>query len=77
MEGVVRWELGRPHMINRAEDGYCGHLDRQRLGRAVYEQRPVVCRGYDCRNDRRSWLDFEKRIVNPDLARPDWTNSLN
>jgi hypothetical protein len=27
-----------------------------------------MCRGYDCREDRRIWLDFEKRIPAPDLA---------
>jgi hypothetical protein len=33
----------------------------------VRDQRPLPCRGYDCRKDKRVWLDFENRIVNPDL----------
>jgi hypothetical protein len=72
MEGIVRWELGRPYMIARNKDGYCGHLDGNCLGCTVYENRPVTCRGYDCRKDERIWLDFEKKIANPDLTHPDW-----
>jgi prolipoprotein diacylglyceryltransferase/Fe-S-cluster containining protein len=72
MEGVVRWELGKPYMIARNSDGYCGHLDRQCMGCSVYEHRPVICRTYDCRNDKRIWLDFEKKISNPDITRPGW-----
>jgi hypothetical protein len=33
----------------------------------VWQQRPIPCRGYDCRKDERIWLDFEKRIINPDF----------
>jgi Fe-S-cluster containining protein len=63
----IRWCLGKPFMNARGADGYCVHLQRDILKCSIYEHRPVVCRGYDCRNDRRIWLDFEKMIVNPDL----------
>lgn len=31
----------------------------------VYAHRPGTCRAYDCREDRRVWLDFEARIPAP------------
>jgi Fe-S-cluster containining protein len=31
----------------------------------IYERRPGACRAYDCRNDRRVWLDFEARVPAP------------
>ncbi|HEU4615909.1 MAG TPA: hypothetical protein VFS15_27620 [Kofleriaceae bacterium] len=31
----------------------------------AYEYRPATCRTYDCREDRRVWLDFEARIPAP------------
>ncbi len=70
-ERVIRWNLAIPYMIEHGDDGYCVHLDRCK-GCSVYEQRPVPCRGYDCRNDKRIWLDFQKRIPNPIVEREDW-----
>ena len=70
-EGVIRWDYGRPYMIRqRASDGYCVHNTPGTHGCTVHAQRPAVCRRYDCRNDKRVWLDFEKRILAPD-ALPD------
>jgi hypothetical protein len=71
-EGVIRWDLGEPYMIAHGDDGYCVHMDRGTCRCGVYEQRPIPCRGYDCRQDRRIWLDFERRIVNPNIHDPDW-----
>jgi hypothetical protein len=68
-EGTVKWELGRPYLIRQDPDGYCHHLDRDRLGCGIYGNRPIVCRGYDCRQDTRIWADFEQRIVSPDLEK--------
>ena len=56
-EGVVRWDLGHPYMIAHGDDHYCVHMDRRTHRCGVYEQRPIPCRGYDCRRDE------------PDLAR--------
>jgi hypothetical protein len=67
-EGIVKWELGRPYMIARDADGYCRHLDRTCKRCAVWPHRPIPCRGNTCRNDSRIWLDFDKRIVNPNLC---------
>lgn len=59
-ERVVRWNYARPYQIARRPDGYCAHNEGGRCG--VYQHRPATCRLYDCRNDRRIWADFERRI---------------
>lgn len=66
-EGRVKWDLGRPYMIRHDEDGYCHHVERESKRCGLYENRPVVCRAYDCRKDKRIWEDFENRVVSPDL----------
>lgn len=66
-EGAIKWDLGRPYLIAQDADGYCRHLDRESSCCTVREQRPLPCRGYDCRKDKRVWLDFENRIINPEL----------
>jgi hypothetical protein len=71
-EGIVRWDLGRPYLIAQDQDGYCCHLERGTLGCTVRGNRPVPCRAFDCRQDKRIWLDFENRIVNPRVMRDDW-----
>ena len=71
-EGIVRWELGRPYMIAQGTSRRCVHLDQQSHGCGVYEKRPIPCRKYDCRNDKRVWLDFENRIPNPRLGEERW-----
>lgn len=76
-EGVVRWKLGEPYLIEQREDGYCNHVDRCGYGCTAYEHRPVPCRGFDCRNDERIWFDFESKIVNPLVNRDDWLEQVN
>ena len=66
-EGIVKWDLGYPYMIARADDGYCTHLDRRTGECGIWKNRPVPCRAFDCRNDTRIWLDFENMIINPKL----------
>lgn len=75
-EGVLTWDTGRPYVMARDADHYCVHLDRQTRRCGVYGQRPIPCRGYDCRDDRRIWLDFDARIPNPQINDPDWPASL-
>jgi Fe-S-cluster containining protein len=75
-EGIVRWDLGQPYMIDQGEDGYCNHLERGKLGCGIYQNRPVPCRAFDCRKDERIWLDFDRKIPNPDINRPDWPRCL-
>ena len=67
-EGRAKWNLGQPYMIRQGEDGYCHHLDREKHQCGIYEDRPFVCRAYDCRKDERIWEDFENGVVNPELG---------
>jgi hypothetical protein len=64
-EGIVKWEYGRPYRIRHVND-QCVHLEEGR-GCNVYQHRPAICRSYDCRKDERIWIDYEKRIPNPDV----------
>jgi Fe-S-cluster containining protein len=64
-EGKIRFEITEPYLIRQELDGYCTHLDRKTLGCGVYEHRPLPCRTYDCRQDPRVWIDFDKRIPAP------------
>jgi hypothetical protein len=71
-EGIVKWDLGQPYLNARDSEGYCIHLTRGTCHCTIYPHRPIPCRGHDCRQDKRIWLDFENRIVNPRLDDPDW-----
>jgi hypothetical protein len=71
-EGVLRWDTGNPYMLQRGDDGWCVHMERGSCRCTAYEARPIPCRGFDCREDRRIWLDFEGRVPNPALADPGW-----
>jgi len=65
-EGVIRWDYGQPYLIRQREsDGYCVHNDPSSRGCTVHAFRPRVCRQYDCRNDARVWIDYERRIPAP------------
>ncbi len=64
-EGAARWDYGNPYWIKQGEDGYCVHSDPQTRACTIWENRPHVCRAYDCRKDKRVWIDFEKRIPAP------------
>ncbi len=70
-EGMIRWDFGRPYLIAHDTDGYCVHRNSTTFECKVYEHRPVPCKGFDCKDDKKwkVWLDYEKNIVNPDLLR--------
>ena len=68
-EGKLRWNLEKPYLIAKDGNGYCYHLDKSSYRCTIREQRPVPCRAYDCRNDKRIWLDFEKGIINPEALK--------
>lgn len=68
-EGKVKWDLGRPYMIRHGADGYCYHIEKEAHRCTIYENRPVVCRSYDCRKDKRIWSDFEARLINPEIEK--------
>jgi hypothetical protein len=75
-EGTIRWNLSQPYMNVREQDTYCCHMDRGDFRCTVHGSRPVPCRFFDCRKDKRIWLDFEKKIPNPALERRDWPECL-
>ena len=54
-QGHVQYNQQRPYFIARDEDGYCPHMDRQTYGCMIWEQRPLRCRRYDCRDDENIW----------------------
>lgn len=64
-EGLLLWEIEQPYVLRHESDGLCSHLDRRTRFCGVYQNRPAACRTYDCRNDERIWLDFEKMIPAP------------
>jgi len=62
-EGIIRWDYGQPYLIRQREsDRYCVHNDPDTRFCTVREVRPRVCRSYDCRKDKRVWIDYEARI---------------
>lgn len=64
-EGAARWDYGNPYWIKQGGDGFCVHSDRATRVCTIHAQRPHVCRAYDCRKDKRVWIDFEQRIPAP------------
>jgi Fe-S-cluster containining protein len=71
-ERIVKWNYSRPYSIAQAEDGYCVHLNRGSCACSIYKNRPLTCRTYDCRRDKRIWLDFEQRVINPEIYQAGW-----
>jgi Fe-S-cluster containining protein len=75
-EGVVKWDLGQPYMNAREAEGYCTHLEKGTCRCTVYQHRPIPCRGYDCRQDKRIWVNFERRVINAHVTDADWPQCL-
>jgi Fe-S-cluster containining protein len=69
-EGIVRWDYGNPYWIKQGADGHCTHSDPVTRFCTIHANRPFPCRKFDCRNDERIWLDFEKKITAPPLPAP-------
>lgn len=74
--GVVRWDPAQPYANACGDDGACVHLDRDLARCTIYTQRPAPCRRFDCRLDRRIWLDFERGVINPRIDEPNWPDCL-
>jgi len=75
-EGVIRWDLGQPYMIEQTAQGYCTHMEQPSCRCTVRDHRPVPCRAYDCRKDQKIWLDFENRVINPAILKADWPRGV-
>jgi len=74
-ERIVQWDFAHPYFIAQNEDGYCNHLDRSCMNCTIHDNRPVPCRAYDCRNDKRIWTNFDERIVSDELEKLFTSNS--
>ena len=70
-EGIVKWDYGNPYWVRQRDGGYCFHCDSDDLTCRIHQYRPFTCRLYDCRQDKRVWVDFEQGIPNPDLHKDD------
>lgn len=64
--GTLRWDFRRPYQLAARADGRCVHQD-EGARCAVYAERPLACRRYDCRRDTAIWRDFDARIPAPSL----------
>ena len=76
-EGIVKWDLRSPYLISQDAEGYCRHLERATCQCMIRANRPIPCRVYDCRNDQRIWLNFEEKIINPDVEKLFQENQSN
>ena len=64
-ERSVPFVLETPYLLPRdPQTKRCACMDDS-SGCTIYERRPGTCRVYDCREDRRVWLDYERRIPAP------------
>lgn len=54
-EGRHRHNPAMPFFIMRDDDGYCHAIERDTLRCRIWEERPLRCRRYDCRNDPQAW----------------------
>ena len=75
-EGIVKWDLGQPYLNARDKEWYCVHMERGACHCRIYQHRPIPCRGYDCRNGERIWLDFENGVTNPHVNDSVWLEYL-
>lgn len=66
-EGTLDWDIENPYILRR-RDGYCVHLDQERLQCRAFHDRPAVCRSYSCKDDPRIWKDFEELQISDHLA---------
>ncbi len=62
--GAVRWDIGHPYLIRHDDRGTCVHNESAGHGCSVYDDRPRVCRRYDCTHDPRIWTDFDGMVLN-------------
>ena len=52
-KGIIKHNPEKPFFISRNTEGYCTHLDHNSLECTVWNDRPLRCRRYDCREDGR------------------------
>lgn len=64
-EGKLEWQIDQPYHLAKQPTGYCVYQNNDSGFCGNYEHRPATCRRYDCREDKRVWLDFEAMIPAP------------
>ncbi len=64
-EGKLEWVIDKPYHLPKKPTGFCIYQNNDTGFCGNYEHRPAICRRYDCRDDKRVWLDFENRIPAP------------
>ncbi|MGN6110242.1 MAG: YkgJ family cysteine cluster protein [Kofleriaceae bacterium] len=64
-EGQLEFRIDEPYFLEQTAEGYCIYQTRETGFCGNYQYRPAPCRSYDCREDRRIWLDFEQMIPAP------------
>lgn len=65
---IYDWDPRQPYALRKTRHG-CIHLTSGGCSCTLYESRPNTCRNYSCAGDKRIWHDFEKMVVNPELAK--------
>ena len=65
LEGKLEWQIDKPYYLAKDQTGYCTYQNKDTGGCNNYQHRPATCRRYDCRDDQRVWIDFEKMIPAP------------
>lgn len=64
-ERKLPFVIDKPYLLPRDPNTKrCACMDATGACTA-YEHRPATCRTYDCREDRRVWIDYEARIPAP------------
>lgn len=65
--GRYDWTVREPYALMRNRYG-CVYLQGGGCACRRYDDsRPTVCRGYSCAHDKRIWMDYDKRALNPQL----------
>ena len=64
-EGELAWRVDEPYYLPHTPEGYCMYQTRETGFCGTYQNRPAPCRIYDCKEDKRIWIDFEAMIPAP------------
>jgi Fe-S-cluster containining protein len=61
----IPFDIAQPYMLPRdPSTKKCVCMNAEGAC-TIYDKRPASCRVYDCRGDKRVWIDFEARIPAP------------
>ena len=64
-EGGIPFDIAQPYAMPKdPTTTRCVCMDATGAC-TIYDRRPGACRAYDCRHDRRVWIDYDARIPAP------------